>query len=103
MASIASKQPSSWASATQHTHPLTPTGPKPALPQSTGGVTLNTGYLMPSLGLGTWGGGEPAENSAKAVTAALNMGYRLLDCAEAYHNESEIGVALEQTFFAATA
>ena len=113
MASIASEQPSSGVPrtssaealprssiiSTQHTtRPLTPTGPKPALPRSTGGVTLNTGYLMPSLGLGTWGGGEPAENSAKAVTAALNMGYRLLDCAEAYHNESEIGVALEQAF-----
>ena len=89
---------SSPLDANMYTRPLTPTGPKPALPRSTSGVTLNTGYLMPSLGLGTWGGGEPAQNCAKAVTAALNMGYRMLDCAEAYHNESEIGIALEQAF-----
>eukprot|EP00943_MAST-04B_sp_MAST-4B-sp1_P004994 g4994.t1 len=79
-------------------NPLTPTAPTPALPLSTSGVTLNTGYLMPSLGLGTWGGGEPAENSAKAVAEALKMGYRLFDCAESYHNEREIGLALQTVF-----
>jgi len=77
---------------------LTPTKPAPALPQSTSGVTLNTGYLMPSLGLGTWGGGEPAASSATAVEEALKIGYRLFDCAESYHNEVEIGDALQKVF-----
>jgi len=70
----------------------------PPLPASTSGMTLNTGYLMPSLGLGTWGGGESPEAVSRAVIEALNIGYRLFDCAECYGNEREIGVALAAYF-----
>lgn len=32
------------------------------------------------------------------VEAAVRCGYRLLDCAEEYENEAEIGVALQKCF-----
>ena len=33
-----------------------------------------------------------------AVEAALKAGYRLVDCAEEYENEAEIGMALQKCF-----
>ena len=49
-------------------------------------VKLNSGYEMPVLGLGTWTlTGETCEN---AVYAALKSGYRLIDTAKYYGNES---------------
>ena len=50
---------------------------------------LNNGVLMPSVGIGTYLL-EPidAENS---VREALKMGYRLIDTANAYCNEREVG------------
>lgn len=55
-------------------------------------VKLNTGFEMPVLGLGTWTlTGETCEN---AVYSALKSGYRLLDTAEYYGNEAEVGNAL---------
>lgn len=55
-------------------------------------VELNSGYEMPTLGLGTWTlTGETCEN---AVYAALKSGYRLIDTAKYYGNESEVGKAI---------
>lgn len=55
-------------------------------------VKLNSGYEMPALGLGTWTlTGETCEN---AVYAALKSGYRLIDTAKYYGNESEVGKAV---------
>ena len=55
-------------------------------------VKLNSGYEMPTLGLGTWTlTGETCEN---AVYEALKSGYRLIDTARYYGNESEIGKAV---------
>ena len=57
-------------------------------------VTLNTGYEMPALGLGTWTlTGATCEN---AVYAALKAGYRLIDTAKYYGNETEVGNALRR-------
>ncbi|KAL4773728.1 NADP-dependent oxidoreductase domain-containing protein [Aspergillus nidulans var. acristatus] len=50
---------------------------------------LNTGYEIPAVGLGTWQS-KPSEVE-KAVTAALNIGYRHIDAAAVYGNEREVG------------
>ena len=60
---------------------------------------LSDGNKMPCIGYGTFGSdhvepGVIAEN----VKVALSLGYRLLDCAPAYENEKEIGVALKEVF-----
>ncbi|XP_027905561.1 NADPH-dependent aldo-keto reductase, chloroplastic-like [Vigna unguiculata] len=57
---------------------------------------LNTGAKIPSVGLGTWQA-EPGV-VAKAVTTAIEVGYRHIDCAEAYKNQAEIGSALKKLF-----
>ena len=52
-------------------------------------VKLNSGFEIPVLGLGTWTlTGETCET---AVYAALKSGYRLIDTAKYYGNESEGG------------
>ncbi|CAL0299617.1 unnamed protein product [Lupinus luteus] len=57
---------------------------------------LNTGAKIPSVGLGTWQA-EPGV-VAKAVTTAIQVGYRHIDCAQAYSNQAEIGSALKKLF-----
>ncbi|XP_009346417.2 aldo-keto reductase family 4 member C10 [Pyrus x bretschneideri] len=57
---------------------------------------LNTGAKIPSVGLGTWQA-EPGVVAA-AVTAAVKVGYRHIDCAQAYGNEKEIGFALKKLY-----
>ena len=57
-------------------------------------VTLNSGYEMPILGLGTYSlHGDTCKNS---VRAALESGVRLIDTASAYGNEEEIGEAIRE-------
>ena len=57
-------------------------------------VTLNSGYEIPILGLGTYSlHGEECKNS---VRAALESGVRLIDTASAYGNEQEIGEAIRE-------
>ncbi|KAL9303319.1 hypothetical protein ACSQ67_020582 [Phaseolus vulgaris] len=57
---------------------------------------LKTGAKIPSIGLGTWQA-EPGV-VAKAVTTAIQVGYRHIDCAQAYDNQAEIGSALKKVF-----
>ncbi|GHB58875.1 oxidoreductase [Streptomyces viridiviolaceus] len=51
--------------------------------------TLNDGTLLPALGLGTW----PLDDNAaeQAVRTALQAGYRLIDTATNYRNETGVG------------
>ncbi|WP_153815264.1 aldo/keto reductase [Streptomyces sp. SUK 48] len=54
--------------------------------------TLNDGTTIPALGLGTW----PLDDTAaeRAVREALGLGYRLVDTAVNYRNETGVGRAL---------
>ena len=57
-------------------------------------VTLNSGYVMPLNGLGTYSlHGETCINSVKS---ALASGVRLIDTASAYGNEEEVGQAIRE-------
>ncbi|WP_458318331.1 aldo/keto reductase [Mycolicibacterium brisbanense] len=55
-------------------------------------VTLNDGNSIPQVGLGVWQ--TPPDETERAVTAALQSGYRHIDTAAAYQNEVETGRAL---------
>ncbi|MBU8822680.1 aldo/keto reductase [Mycolicibacterium goodii] len=55
-------------------------------------VTLNDGNSIPQVGLGVWQ--TPAEDTERAVAAALEAGYRHIDTAAAYRNETETGRAI---------
>lgn len=56
-------------------------------------VTLNNGVEMPILGLGVFQVPDLAE-CERAVSAALDCGYRLIDTAAAYRNEQAVGRAI---------
>lgn len=55
-------------------------------------LRLNDGNTMPQLGLGTWQ--SPEEQVGQAIHAALEAGYRAVDTATIYKNETAIGDAL---------
>lgn len=55
-------------------------------------VEIAPGMLMPLLGLGTWQARGRAVESA--VRTALEVGYRLVDTAQIYGNEAEVGRAI---------
>lgn len=58
-------------------------------------LMLNNGVKMPLVGFGTFVlGGEACKN---AVAAAIQSGYRMIDTAEAYGNEKEVGEGIKQS------
>jgi alcohol dehydrogenase (NADP+) len=66
-------------------------------PQRVPKKTLHTGAKMPSIGLGTFGSDRfTGEQIAEAVKGAISVGYRHIDCASVYGNESLIGQSLHE-------
>lgn len=60
---------------------------------------LNTGAVMPAVGLGTFGSDKyNSEVISAAVSGAVRAGYRMLDCATVYQNEDRIGEVLDGLF-----
>ena len=57
-------------------------------------VTLNSGYEMPIIGLGTWTQND--EETANSVYYALEDGYRLIDTAQYQGNERGVGEGLRR-------
>lgn len=59
-------------------------------------VKLNNGIEMPLLGFGVFQMTEAAE-CERAVIDAIETGYRLIDTAASYQNETQVGHALKQS------
>ena len=59
-------------------------------------VVLNNGVEMPILGFGVFQVADPAE-CEKAVTDAIETGYRLIDTAASYGNEEAVGNAIKKS------
>ena len=59
-------------------------------------VKLNNGIEMPLLGFGVFQMTDAAE-CERAVIDAINIGYRLIDTAASYQNETQVGNALKRS------
>lgn len=59
-------------------------------------VTLNNGVEMPRFGLGVWSS-VPGDETYHAVRMALEAGYRMIDTAEGYRNEADVGRAVRES------
>ena len=57
-------------------------------------ITLNNGILMPKFGLGVYKAGDA---TIRAVKTALECGYRLIDTAAFYNNETQVGKAIRES------
>ena len=58
-------------------------------------TTLSNGIQMPLLGYGVFQ--VPPQEAERCVADALNVGYRLIDTAQAYFNEEGVGAAIEKS------
>ncbi len=58
-------------------------------------ITLNNGVQMPQLGYGVYQ--VSRQECQRCVTDALQVGYRLIDTAQSYFNEEEVGAAIAQS------
>jgi 2,5-diketo-D-gluconate reductase A len=59
-------------------------------------ITLNNGVAMPALGLGVLDR-DTRELTAGAVEAAIDVGYRLIDTAQSYLNEKDVGEGIARS------
>lgn len=58
-------------------------------------LTLNNGVKIPALGLGVlFSGGD---ETVRMVRTAIDIGYRLIDTASAYQNETQVGEGIRQS------
>eukprot|EP01059_Diplonema_ambulator_P002888 TRINITY_DN1248_c8_g1_i1.p1 TRINITY_DN1248_c8_g1~~TRINITY_DN1248_c8_g1_i1.p1 ORF type:complete len:367 (+),score=114.90 TRINITY_DN1248_c8_g1_i1:55-1155(+) len=57
-------------------------------------VKMANGLLYPLIGLGTWK--SPHGKTGEAVKSAIRSGYRMIDTANDYNNEHEIGAAIKE-------
>src|SRR6476659_1306564 len=71
-------------------------GPSPLLTVDGRGRVLADWTVMPLLGLGVWQVPD-GPVCVQAVRAALELGYRHIDTAQAYGNEASVGRALRET------
>lgn len=62
--------------------------------------TCQNGDRMPMLGIGTWQ--SDPDKLYEAIVAAVEAGYRHIDCAYIYQNEAIVGRALKHLFEAGT-
>ncbi|KIW68097.1 hypothetical protein PV04_04065 [Phialophora macrospora] len=58
-------------------------------------ICLNTGAKLPIVGLGTWQ--STGTDAKRAVSLALEAGYRHIDTAASYNNEAAIGEAIRNS------
>ena len=58
-------------------------------------LTFNNGIQMPIVGFGTFM--LSGETCTQSVVSAINSGYRMIDTAEAYGNEREVGDGIKQS------
>jgi 2,5-diketo-D-gluconate reductase A len=65
--------------------------PTPGVPT----ITLNNGVEIPQLGFGVFQ--IPPDETVKATTTALEVGYRHIDTAQMYGNEREVGIAVRES------
>lgn len=56
---------------------------------------LNNGVKIPKLALGTWL--TEGQAATEAVKEAIKLGYRHIDTAQAYGNETEVGLGLRES------
>lgn len=55
-------------------------------------ITVNNGIVIPQIGYGVFQ--TPPEETERCVREALEVGYRLIDTAQAYANEEGVGAAV---------
>ena len=60
-------------------------------------ITLNNGVQIPQLGYGTALISENQKETVQSVLNALELGYRHLDTASVYYNETAVGEAIRQS------
>lgn len=58
-------------------------------------ITLNNGIEMPVMGYGVYQ--VAPDECERCVSDALRVGYRMIDTAQAYHNEKGVGAAVKKS------
>ncbi|KAG2066640.1 Aldo/keto reductase [Suillus decipiens] len=59
-------------------------------------ITLNSGYVMPSIAYGTWTLGN-GQGPIDQIAQAFDTKYYHIDTAQGYGNEGEVGIALHKS------